>query len=753
MRNRGSKKNGQNHLRYGTAKNRTCCPPNTQSRISWDSPRISASLLSGAFRAYSRLSSINCARIYIDGLQVLDDISARLSMLHSKATCIRTDHYGICKFSSESSPGFDLVCAVIQGFVSRAPGWINYRWKDEERKMLLGNRNSALSKPLNIDEDLLLGSRRNCYRRQEYGPSVDYRNVQIPTSRATAIQAAENEVPNVLGPSFELVNEAGLEDYDHLQELSSNDPHRLPPQVTSHEYGVAMNKSVSPCTTSRETVAFSGVDNINLEAGKPRAFTTQISEVPGSHQAFPLTKTRTIFTPGDENGTFLGRHWSPESNGNQSGGWANARPHDPRISTSDHARQSANAFAYQAPASKVEQELHLKNKQPITFVSGHGPHDESDTPLNGRGSSFKTTPAAEDRVSFPGHSQMYSRRELPSTLVVPSSYNLCNNDNDGSAFEAPHVQQAYSIDSHLCQPSSVDTWTGYTISKDVRSRVDDIEPSPQVNQDRIIADILAPAGNSPSEEGKTMEHEGMMFQDTGAAPNPSSQRLRIQRVKPPQVESTLNPVRASGVEIQAQPCLPHLRLAPSNTNARCRPRLLRLQKQDERSGRDSGTSRNMLMNQEVPRVQDHEREETNSRNCENWEDFSVFAPELNQSPSYHPPASIRPTLYSPSEIPIFTSRSFRKRRRPSPEPKEVVNHPKPKRAKTTRAAASPPTISAAAPSLQELDPTQEELAKAKEEVLKMLREWTTVDVSTFIKRDKDSTGGVEIGGQASGVVC
>lgn len=57
--------------------------------------------------------------------QILDGISARLSGLHPEATCIRCDHYSISKFGSDNSPGFDLVCAVIQHYVSRAAGSIS----------------------------------------------------------------------------------------------------------------------------------------------------------------------------------------------------------------------------------------------------------------------------------------------------------------------------------------------------------------------------------------------------------------------------------------------------------------------------------------------------------------------------------------------------------------------------------------------------------------------------------------------------
>ena len=66
-----------------------------------------------------------------DKLQILDDVSSRLSTLHEEATYIHTDHNTISKFGSVSSPGFDVVCAVIQNYVYRAPKHINSRWNDE----------------------------------------------------------------------------------------------------------------------------------------------------------------------------------------------------------------------------------------------------------------------------------------------------------------------------------------------------------------------------------------------------------------------------------------------------------------------------------------------------------------------------------------------------------------------------------------------------------------------------------------------
>ena len=303
-------------------------------------------------------------------------------MLHSEATCIRTDHYGICKFGSESSPGFDVVCAVIQGFVNRSPVFISSQWKEEKRKMQLRNRNSALCKPLNADANPFMRSRRGSYERQEYRPIADSCDTQNPKSAATPIRVAENVFHTIPEASLGLVNEAGLEDFNYSQETSSNDPYRLPPQVASDMYGMAVKNLVSTSDARREITAPSGLDNGSFAAGKPPTITTRSSELQEPHRAFLPNKSQTVFTPIDENATLVGSHWSSESYEKYSRDGANTRPCDPHILTQDLARQSASVLARHAPASSSERASRLNNHpqgQPITFISGYGAYHESDT--------------------------------------------------------------------------------------------------------------------------------------------------------------------------------------------------------------------------------------------------------------------------------------------------------------------------------------------------------------------------------------
>jgi len=84
-------------------------------------------------------------------------------MLHSEATCIYLDHYGISKFGSRFSHGFDLVCAVIQDFVNRAPRVISSRWEGEGTKIRFQNNIPVSAKPSNKDKAPHSLSGRGCY--------------------------------------------------------------------------------------------------------------------------------------------------------------------------------------------------------------------------------------------------------------------------------------------------------------------------------------------------------------------------------------------------------------------------------------------------------------------------------------------------------------------------------------------------------------------------------------------------------------
>ncbi|MCJ1471754.1 hypothetical protein MMC13_000394 [Lambiella insularis] len=96
-----------------------------------------------------RPQSLNLRNLELMRVQMLDDMSARLSVLHEEATCIQTNHYMISEFSSESSPGFDLVCAVLQNYVYNAPKHISSRWRTEKHSSKVKLQDSTALLPSN----------------------------------------------------------------------------------------------------------------------------------------------------------------------------------------------------------------------------------------------------------------------------------------------------------------------------------------------------------------------------------------------------------------------------------------------------------------------------------------------------------------------------------------------------------------------------------------------------------------------------
>ena len=410
-------------------------------------------------------------------------------MLHSEATCVRTDHFGICKFSTDSSPGFDVVCAVIQGFVNRAPGVISTRWKGEQTKMQLQNKSSALSKPLIVDEISPRRSGQASCKRQEYRPSAYSCNPQLLRPTPTPMLITENELRTMHKQPSQLVNEAGWEHYDRPSESSFSDPSRLP-----HQFGTPSNyRRVSTPTAWRGIAPLSRVDNGGVEVGKPLASTPRSDEFPESYLASLPPIPQSIFTSTDENSTSLGRRWPSEGRCDELGDIANARRYDPRIFTPDYARQSVRVFAHGSPASNHEQELHFNNRlhnQPTAALSNSNSSNELNTHLDGGFSPSVIKPTAHIRAYSPRHSHTAPHRNIPGSL------------------------------------------TGSALPKDIRSEDDDVEPSPQVNQDELISDILALTGDSTPKGGKTMQPGGIVVGKTASPPSPHHGLARKLELEP-----------------------------------------------------------------------------------------------------------------------------------------------------------------------------------------------------------------------------
>lgn len=136
-------------------------------------------------------------------------------MLHTEATCVHTDHWRISKFGSESSAGFDLVCAIIQNYVSRAPQVVSSRWIDEQTQARI-QKNTPLFRAeskatipprqrqnhnycrLQEDKDstMLESGRFPHAKYRNYGPNTSITSINMSSSIST-LGSYERDIPRL----------------------------------------------------------------------------------------------------------------------------------------------------------------------------------------------------------------------------------------------------------------------------------------------------------------------------------------------------------------------------------------------------------------------------------------------------------------------------------------------------------------------------------------------------------------------------
>ena len=87
----------------------------------------------------------------LTGSQIVEEDSAAPTVADVERAGIQADHSHMCKFESESSPGFDLVVDGIQRYAEESSVTIKTRW-DAERGERLGQRKqeAALIYPAGI---------------------------------------------------------------------------------------------------------------------------------------------------------------------------------------------------------------------------------------------------------------------------------------------------------------------------------------------------------------------------------------------------------------------------------------------------------------------------------------------------------------------------------------------------------------------------------------------------------------------------
>ena len=64
----------------------------------------------------------------------MDEESAAPSLPDVERASIQADHSHMCKFESESSPGFDLIVDAIQRYAESSPITISARWASEREQ-------------------------------------------------------------------------------------------------------------------------------------------------------------------------------------------------------------------------------------------------------------------------------------------------------------------------------------------------------------------------------------------------------------------------------------------------------------------------------------------------------------------------------------------------------------------------------------------------------------------------------------------
>ena len=186
-----------------------------------------------------------------DNLQILDDLSARLSTLHPEATCVYLDHYRITKFASKFSHGFDLVCAVIQDFVTRAPGLIKSHWITEKETRWAEKRSgvrltAARNQPPQRAQTPVLPTINN---------HTGSRPAVISIQRKTEHPLLSQQGPqNLFEPPVEVASRNSPDDDHPIRTPPLQSPKVYQTRPLSLEYRPQLEQSSSPLRSKRSTI-------------------------------------------------------------------------------------------------------------------------------------------------------------------------------------------------------------------------------------------------------------------------------------------------------------------------------------------------------------------------------------------------------------------------------------------------------------------------------------------------------------------
>lgn len=674
-------------------------------------------------------------------------------MLHSEATCIRTDHYRICKFRSESSPGFDLVCAAIQDFVERAPAFISSRWNNEGMNTWSRNRILVSSKPLTVNETPQPQSGRGYYERHEYQPNRQSCGVITSALTPTRTWIPEDHVCALPEASSALAYETDsdvyvnaypnqdwtFQDSSHVPPLLVNEPE---PQRGRTDFGTNIGCKRSSKTTigfkcrkttnsddnfdvRRDTEGGNRVDNrAKAHEGTPSALTSQssgrskpqlVSSLPPPVVSrLPKPRNDDFVDMADANSTLpIPQPFQPQAGYSYDSQLAGS--FDEHTIPPFHTLHDGAVYAHQAPASSFQREPLFNNRThyqppvspyypPSSFPGDHGAQGQSF--LNGHGNSPPTesrpgaksrAPPSSPEVSRPLH---YLKTNLPQV-------------GDYSNFE---------LSQTLVQQSALRLQNAGRVSIPTNSS--------QVRIKRQQAHCLEAPQHSSAQTNSVQPLQNPTQPYYGS--QTSTPRVSDMPMQPQSNRSENIPNQAPQHNLQRQPNGPDIRQEDYR-------RFSLIQMRKRRLPETTIARRRRFF-----------------RNSDGA--YKASAPENQGYPSPSMRLEQLPTLdnlESPANTKDHHQGDVNPRMLPPRPPYDASRLALPSSRQMPRLnpPASPPTTSTASPNLQILNPTREEQANAKEEVLKLLSLWTTVDASKLVGREKDSTAAVETGVQGASIVC
>jgi len=644
-------------------------------------------------------------------------------MLHSEATCIYLDHYGISKFGSRFSHGFDLVCAVIQDFVNRAPGVISSRWEGEGTKILLQNNIPVSAKPSNTDKAPHSLSGHGCYvdestSRLFTGPGSRAPTATVESCRTEGGTFEPNsmdlQVPKkpLWTPSIassEEIGDPGADSYFEFKfnrrpnqrasvnELSQVPPHSIDaPEIRSNQTALGPEMEYP---RKRKRIFSKRTSDTERGRGEPSKVDNEVDksarEMPANNQTGLVITRDSIpsLTPPTTIpfGPYLPDVVLPPSPGM-------FRPSEPSSEPLEYRESPPQSRLLSRPSPPFEVQQYPVELAPLRNYAQHHYGNQSRDPVAYhpyQSPNYRHMPA--NNVPAPSNGQeplLYIHSpEQSSSLPNYPAHNQSQTHRSQAQYIQDHQGQAASLKiGQTLNYHTSDTDLGQPFVSDLTD-----------DRVRRMDDHNFPAG--------------FRYMNGGSLVMPMDVKTSGMYIQQQQQQQ-----QQQAQSIQAHPGLLGQQQAQSNQSY-------------PRKGRDTLAARNP---QQQPQYRKYKRLPAKNFSASSTSQDSIELP-ASKRPNI---ASKRPRIADAklcASSPISSTGM-------GWEPEEWTS---PKNRGNSRnydyAFLPPPPRSPPVSELQTLDATEEERVKAKEEVLQLLRQWTTCDTSQFAERGKENSINVGVG--------